>query len=463
MSNQDLMPPASPVPDLLLGIPTSDMTPPERLLSKPLALIQLIVFSAIGLVMFFVPFTIGEKSTILFDHGATYLVNQQHTLSVILLFMLMIFGVSKPFIDGSWRKNITHKILTVFKVLGLVLAVMYISGNAPAFMMEKDMLPFLFEKLALPVGMIVPLGALILAFLVGFGLLEMVGVLMQPIMKPIWRTPGASAIDAVASFVGSYSIGLLITNRVYLQKQYSAREAIIIATGFSTVSAAFMVIVAKTLGLMEFWNLFFWSTLVITFIVTAITARIPPISRFDNELDRPNLDYKRGTRLKAAYELGLSTSRRASDFKQILWSNFRDGLTMAAAIVPSIIAVGLTGLLLAKYTPVFDALGLLLYPFTWLGGLPEPLVAAKGMSAGLAEMFLPALLLSEADMLTRYVAGVISISSVLFFSAMIPCVLATEIPISVGKMVIVWFQRLALSILLAAAFGHLAMSLGWIS
>jgi nucleoside recognition membrane protein YjiH len=457
------MPPASPVPDLLLGIPTPDMTPPEKLLSKPMALIQLIVFSAIGLVMFFVPFTIGEKSTILFDHGATYLVNQQHTLSVILLFMLMIFGVSKPFIDGSWRKNITHKILTVFKVLGLVLAVMYISGNAPAFMMEKDMLPFLFEKLALPVGMIVPLGALILAFLVGFGLLEMVGVLMQPIMKPIWRTPGASAIDAVASFVGSYSIGLLITNRVYLQKQYSAREAIIIATGFSTVSAAFMVIVAKTLGLMEFWNLFFWSTLVITFIVTAITARIPPISRFDNELDRPNLDYKRGTRLKAAYELGLSTSRRASDFKQILWSNFRDGLTMAAAIVPSIIAVGLTGLLLAKYTPVFDALGLLLYPFTWLGGLPEPLVAAKGMSAGLAEMFLPALLLSEADMLTRYVAGVISISSVLFFSAMIPCVLATEIPISVGKMVIVWFQRVALSILLAAAFGHLAMSLGWIS
>ncbi len=443
--------------------PTLNTSPSEKLLSKPIALLQLIIFSAIGLVTFFVPFTIGDKSTILFDHGATYLVNQQHTVAVGILFLLMVYGVGKPFYDGSWRKNITNTILTVFKVIGLVLAVMYVTGAAPDFMMEKDMLPFLFEKLALPVGMIVPLGALILAFLVGFGLLEMVGVLMQPIMKPIWRTPGASAIDAVASFVGSYSIGLLITNRVYLQKQYSAREAIIIATGFSTVSAAFMVIVAKTLGLMELWNLFFWSTLVITFIVTAITARIPPISRFNNDIERPHLDYKRGTRLKAAYELGLSTSRSATDLKQILWSNFRDGLTMAAAIVPSIIAVGLTGLLLAKYTPVFDALGLLLYPFTWLGGLPEPLVAAKGMSAGLAEMFLPALLLSEADMLTRYVAGVISISSVLFFSAMIPCVLATEIPISVSKMVIVWFQRVVLSILLAAAFGHLAISLGWIS
>ena len=437
-------------------------TSSKKLLSKPVALIQLIVFSAIGLVMFFVPFTIGEKSTILFDHGATYLVTQQHTLSVTLLFLLMLYGVSKPFIDGSWHKNITHMIMTTFKIIGLMLAVMYVADIAPTFMMEKDMLPFLFEKLALPVGMIIPLGALILAFLVGFGLLEMVGVLMQPIMKPIWKTPGSSAIDAVASFVGSYSIGLLITNRVYLQKQYSAREAIIIATGFSTVSAAFMVIVAKTLDLMEFWNMFFWSTLVITFIVTAITARIPPIRLFDDSVERPALDHKGGTRLAAAFDLGLSTSRRATDLKQILWSNFRDGLTMAAAIVPSIIAVGLTGLLLAKYTPVFDALGLLLYPFTWLGGLPEPLVAAKGMSAGLAEMFLPALLLSNADILTRYVAGVISISSVLFFSAMIPCVLATEIPVSVGKMVIIWFERVVLSILLAAAFGHLAMYLNWI-
>ena len=286
---------------------------------------------------------------------------------------------------------------------------------------------------------------------------------MQPIMKPIWKTPGSSAIDAVASFVGSYSIGLLITNRVFLQNQYSVREAIIIATGFSTVSAAFMVIVAKTLGLMEFWNLFFWSTLIITFIVTAISARIPPIRGFDDSASRPDLENQQGNRLAAAYHLGLATSRRATDLKQIMWSNFRDGVTMAAAIVPSIIAVGLTGLLLAKYTPVFDALGLLLYPFTWVTGMPEPLVAAKGMSAGLAEMFLPALLLTEAEVLTRYVAGVVSISSVLFFSAMIPCVLATEIPLSVPKMVIIWFERVVLSILIAAPFGHLAIYLGWIS
>src|SRR5690606_38656611 len=119
MSNQDLMPPASPVPDLLLAIPTPDMTPPEKLLSKPMLLIRFIVFDVSGLVMLYVALCGGEKSIILFDHGVTNLVNQQHALSVILLFMLIIFGVIKTFNDGSWRKNITQKIRSGFKVLGL--------------------------------------------------------------------------------------------------------------------------------------------------------------------------------------------------------------------------------------------------------------------------------------------------------------------------------------------------------
>jgi nucleoside recognition membrane protein YjiH len=116
-------------------------------------------------------------------------------------------------------------------------------------------------------------------FLVGYGLLEFVGVIMRPIMRPLFKTPGRSAIDAVASFVGSYSLGLVITNRVFREGKYTNREASVIATGFSTVSATFMIIVARTLGLMEMWNLYFWSTLVITFIVTAITVRIWPLSK----------------------------------------------------------------------------------------------------------------------------------------------------------------------------------------
>lgn len=433
----------------------------EQPKSRTRAIVQMLAFSAIGIVMFFVPFEWAGKQTIAFDHIASYLVKEQRSLAVVLLFALMIYGVVQPFVAGQWRTTWTNRILTAFKVQGLFIALLYITNLAPEILMAKDMLPFLFEKLALPVGMIVPIGALILAFLLGFGLLEMMGVIMQPIMKPIWRTPGSSAIDAVASFVGSYSVALLITDRVYRQGQYSAREAVIIATGFSTVSTAFMVIIAKTLELMPYWSLYFWTALVVTFMVTAITARLPPISRFDNTSQAREVAVG-GSRLKTAWELGVTTAQSADSVPKVLWVNFRDGLQMAAAIVPSILAIGLLGLLLSKYTPVFDILGLLFYPFTALVGLPEPMLAAKGISSGLAEMFLPALLLASSDVLTRFVVAVVSVSSIVFFSAMIPCVLATKIPLSVAKMVVIWFLRTALSIILAGLIGQMAVSFGYL-
>ena len=44
---------------------------------------------------------------------------------------------------------------------------------------------------------------------------------------------------------------------------------------------------------------------------------------------------------------------------------------MPTSILPSIMSVGLIGLLIAKYIPVFDWLGYLFYPATWLWGLED--------------------------------------------------------------------------------------------
>ncbi|WP_368773253.1 YjiH family protein, partial [Burkholderia multivorans] len=172
----------------------------------------------------------------------------------------------------------TKGIFAVLGVVGLVVAILILPAP-PAWLAAEDIGPFLWDKLVIPVGLIVPVGAIFLALLVGYGLMEFIGVLVQPIMRPVFKTPGRSAIDAVASFVGSYSLGLLITNRVYKEGKYTAREAAIIATGFSTVSATFMIVVAKTLDLMDHWLLSFFFTLVVTFVVTAITVHLPPLRR----------------------------------------------------------------------------------------------------------------------------------------------------------------------------------------
>ncbi|QUX96139.1 histidine transporter [Marinomonas sp. CT5] len=422
----------------------------KRGTSSPWSLCKLIAYSCIGIFVFFVPITIGGKETIPLDHIVSWLRSDFGEMAKVYAILVVLAGGVYPFISGSWRTSTTQVVLSLFKVLGVITALMAFFSVGPAFLFEKDMLPFLFGKLVVPVGLIVPIGAVFLAFLIGYGLLEFVGVLLQPIMKPLFKTPGKSAIDAVASFVGSYSIGLLITNRVYKSGQYSAKEAAIIATGFSTVSATFMVIVAKTLGLMEVWNVFFWATLLITFVVTAITVRLFPLSKMDDSAENREVNVFPHSRFKQAAIEGLHVANNAPSIWRNMLQNIKEGMLMAMSILPSIMSVGLCGLLLAKYTPVFEWIGYLFYPFAWIAQLPDPMMVATASATGLAEMFLPALIAAKSVFVVKFVVGVVSISSILFFSASIPCILSTEIPLNIKQMLIVWFQRVALTILIAS-------------
>lgn len=414
---------------------------------------RFLVYSLIGIFMFFVPIKIKGNSTILIDHMVNYLKAASPGLVNIYALIVIILGGLYPFIKKTWNKDKVTLVFSILKLMGIVVGIMIFFKIGPAWMFEADMAPFLFNKLVIPVGVIVPMGSAFLAFLVGYGLMEFTGALVQPIMRPVWKTPGRSAIDAVASFVGSYSIALLITNRVYKEGKYTAKEASIIATGFSTVSATFMIIICKTLNIMNLWNTYFWVTLIVTFIVTAITARIYPLSKkpgtYYTGVGDPEPVVKEN-RFKNAWNEAMKSASDAVSLGKNIKNNLRDGLIMAMGILPSILSVGFLGLVLAKYTPVFDVLGYIFYPFTLALKIPEPLLAAKASSVEIAEMFLPAMLVVQAPLVTKFIIAVVSVSSILFFSASIPCILSTDIPISLTDIIIIWIERTIFTLILTA-------------
>lgn len=419
------------------------------------------VYSFIGAFMFFVPVTIGERNSIMLDHIVSFIQENAGALTPYYGLVIIAAGALYPFISGSWKRSTVDIIFSIFKAIGLLVGLMLVFNFGPAWLFEPSMGPFLFEKLVVPVGLLVPIGAVFLALLVGYGLLEYVGVLMQPIMRPVWKTPGRSAIDAVASFVGSYSLGLLITNRIYKEGKYTAKEAAIIATGFSTVSATFMVIVAKTLDLMDMWLTFFWVTFIVTFAVTAITSRIWPLSKIKDEYyedatPQPEAEISEN-RFAAAWKEAKATVNSSPKLIENIWINLKDGVLMAMAILPSILSIGLLGLVLAEYTPLFDWLGYIFYPFTLLVQLPEPMLAAKAASLGIAEMFLPALLVTDAALIVKFVIAVISISGIIFFSAVVPCIVATEIPLTIPQLIIIWVERVILTILITTPIAYLIL------
>ncbi|GGB43879.1 YjiH family protein [Virgibacillus dakarensis] len=423
-------------------------------------ILKFLIYSSIGAFTFFIPITLNGTSTIPLDHMVTFVEETVPSIIPYYILLVIIFGAIYPFINKTWNKDAVNIGLSIFKIIGMGVAFMLVFDFGPSWLFDPDMGPFLFDSLVTSVGILVPIGAVFLALLVGYGFLEFIGVLVQPIMRPVWKTPGRSAIDAVASFVGSYSIGLLITNKVFKEGKYTIKEATIIATGFSTVSATFMIVVAKTLGLMDIWNTYFWVTLVVTFLVTAITVRIWPLNKMSDEYyDGEGLPEQKvkGNRFKEAWKQGMEASESALPLLKNVLLNLKDGIIMTAAILPSILSVGLLGLVLATYTPVFDILGYIFLPFTWLVQLPEPLLAAKASAIEIAEMFLPALLVTNAALVTKFVVAVLSVSAIIFFSALVPCILSTEIPVSIPKLLVIWVERTILTIVIVTPIAFLLL------
>ncbi|MEB8108174.1 YjiH family protein [Staphylococcus equorum] len=414
------------------------------------------IYSLIGIICFFVPITINGKSTILIDHivqWITFLVNPILPYYVLLL---IIIGALHPFINKKWNKSKTDIIFSLFKVLGVFIAFMIVFDFGPGFVLKESIGPFLYDKLAIPLSVLIPVGAILLTFLVGYGLLEFIGVIMRPVIKPIFKTPGKSAVDAVASFVGSYSIGLLITNKVYKNGGYTHKEAVIVATGFSTVSATFMIIVANTLGIIEHWNLYFWFTLAVTFIVTAITVQLPPI-RFEKNTTYQNQPYKEEKRrnmplLKESWLEAKLAVKNADSLIGNVRENLRDGVVMTIAILPSIMSIGFLGLIIAEYTPIIEYVSYIFYPFISIFPVQDVAILAQASTISIVEMLLPAAIAQTADLATRFIVAVMSVSAIIFFSSVVPVILSTEIKISVGKLVLIWFERVVLTLLITIPF-----------
>ncbi|WP_019125270.1 YjiH family protein [Peptoniphilus grossensis] len=411
-----------------------------------------IFYSLFGIFMFFVPVTIGGAKSIPIDH-ITSLVKKLPNYNLVFGVFMVLAGIAYAIKTKSWQKSKLHSVFFAIKLVALVFVFMYVTNKGPARIFDGDMLPLIWNGIMVSVATIVPIGSVFLAFLTGFGLMEFIGVFMEPVMRPVFKTPGRSAVDAVASFVGSYSLALLITNRVYLEDTYTKKEAAIIATGFSTVSATFMIIVAKTLDLLDYWLAYFWITLFVTFLVTAITARIFPLNKKPQEY-YSGKEYvpeeKKKVTFGEAIEAGMEAYKNSGSLASVVKDNFIDGFKMALNIAPSLLGVGMIGLLLAEYTPIFDIIGYIFYPFTLITRVEEPLMVAQALGMSIAEMLLPAPVVANAGLglIAKMLVAVVSVSEILFFSASIPVMMGTEIPLKFSDYIIIWIERVILSIVI---------------
>ena len=438
-------------------------------LTRSGGILKFVLATIVGAIFFLVPVRVGGQWTIPFDvivsyiregfPGAVALYVLLAILSSVVLTIVAelqargMLGVER--LDAGYFR--TGPAFLFLRILGGVFAIMIFFQIGPQVILAESTGGLMYNTLVASVAVIVPIGAVFITLFTAFGGLEFIGTLARPVMRPLFRVPGRGALDAIASYVGSYSVGLYVTNKVYNEGRYSVREAAIIATCFSTVSMGFFAVVAATLDLLPYFPLIFLSVTLVMIILGVILCRIPPLSRKPDEYvgePKPEQDYSGNLFKHAVDEAIESVSKSRNTFIE-LRDGFVDGLKLALIIVPTILAVGLLAILLAENTPIFNWLGAPIEPVLTLLGLPDAEIIAPATLIGITEMFLPALLVTEAAIAAKFFIAVLSISQLLFFSAVIPLLLEIDVPIKLQDTIVLFLLRTIIAIPIIAGITHL--------
>ncbi|WP_017537120.1 YjiH family protein [Nocardiopsis halophila] len=421
-----------------------------------------------GLFFFLLPLRVGGAWTIPFDllvsairDGAPTLVRFTVLALITISALLTLGAAAQRALGRTWPVDLspfaTGWVFTAIRLAGAAVAVMVVSGTGPAALLDEGVGPMIFDSVVVAVAVIVPIGAVFVTLLVSYGGLEFIGTLARPVMRPLFRVPGRGALDALASFVGSYSIGLYVTNRMYLEGRYSARESATIATCFSSVSLGFFAVVAATLDLMPYFPLIVGSVLGLSVVLAAVLVRIPPLSRKPDTYaaePRPEPEPE-GPLVRTAVRRAVERAGASRGVARECATGFAEGVRLALVILPTILAVGTAAVLAAQHTPVFDWLGRPLEPVIALLGIPDADVVAPASLVGLSEMFLPALFATGAAVEAKFFVAVLSLTQLLFFSATIPLLLELDVPVRLRDCLALFVLRTTLSIPLIALIVHL--------
>lgn len=383
----------------------------------------------------------------------------------------LLWMIAHPrFMDHRWVRLLfdTTPVWCGIRVVGLTLGIVAVLELGPDWLWGADTAGLILD-LVMIMFTVFFFAGLLLPLLLDFGLLEFAGVLLNKVMRPLFKVPGRSSVDALASWFGDATIGVLMTNQQYQKGLYTRREAAVLGTTFNVVSLTFTVVIMGMLGLQHQFLWFYLTIVIGGFVAAVIMPRIPPLSRIpDTYLVEEGTETTGAEAVAGASEpMGAvrgTFSRaltgaldRASQVRvaEVARRGATNVLEMWMGIIPVIMAVGTVAVIIAETTPLFEWLGYPLIPVLELMRVPEAEAASQTLLVGFADMLLPAVIGADiTSEMTRFIIGCVSITQLIFMSEVGGLLLASKIPVRFHHLVAIFLLRTLITLPIVVAMAH---------
>lgn len=435
---------------------------------------RFLIPSIIGIILFMVPFKYDGEFTIpvaiLSGLFTDLLGNALPAIITVLVtftgLMTMIYKLTKPeFIEKSKELkglfNVNNFWFAV-RILGMILVVLTYFKLGPEWIWNEDTGGLLLNGLLTSLLAIFFFASFLLPLLLKFGLLEFVGSLLTPIMRPIFKLPGRSSIDCITSWLGDGTIGVLLTNNQYEEGYYTTREAAVIATTFSAVSITFSLVVLDEVGLAHMFVPYYLAVTFAGVVAAIIIPRIPPLSRKkDNYLKDINVEEMETipeghTPFSWGVDQAINTAKGNTNPVEFVKAGLHNVLEMWVGVLPVIMAFGTIAVIIAEFTPIFTWLGMPFIPILNLLKVPYAAEASQTMIIGFADMFLPSVIgASIPSEMTRFIIAGVSVTQLVYLSEVGAVILGSKIEISPLELFVIFIQRTLVTLPIITLIAHI--------
>ena len=441
--------------------------------------IKFITMSILGIILFLIPIPVvqdGQKQTTL---PVAFLANclkdlLGNIMPILIVLIITISGVLTLLCSTIYKHKLNPQGLMynafnvklgwlVLRVLSVVFVWHTYLKVGPKMIYSEDTGGLVFYSLLPTLVAVFLFAALFLPLLMEYGLLELLGPVFRPVMRPLFTLPGRSTVDNLASFIGDGTVGVLITSRQYEEGYYSRREATVISTTFSVVSITFAIVIASTIKMQDQFFYFYITVIVSCLIAAMIMPRIWPLKNIPDEYAKDVSEDARTeqlpegkTALRHGYDMATEVGIKAPGFKKFFISGFKTVVDMWFVILPVVMSIGTIATIIANYTPIFEVIGKPFVPLLELLQIPEASHASQTILIGFADMFLPSILIEgvKSD-ITRFVIGALSISQLIYLSEVGGVILGSKIPVSIGKLFMIFLIRTLITLPIIALLAHL--------
>lgn len=441
--------------------------------------IKFITMSILGIILFLIPIPVvqdGQKQTTL---PVAFLANclkdlLGNIMPILIVLIITISGVLTLLCSTIYKHKLNPQGLMynafnvklgwlILRVLSVIFVWLTYLKVGPKMIYSEDTGGLVFYSLLPTLVAVFLFAALFLPLLMEYGLLKLLGPVFRPVMRPLFTLPGRSTVDNLASFIGDGTVGVLITSRQYEEGYYSRREATVISTTFSVVSITFAIVIASTIKMQDQFFYFYITVIVSCLIAAMIMPRIWPLKNVPDEYAKDVSEDARTeqlpegkTALRHGYDMATEVGIKAPGFKKFFISGFKTVVDMWFVILPVVMSIGTIATIIANYTPIFEVIGKPFVPLLELLQIPEASHASQTILIGFADMFLPSILIEgvKSD-ITRFVIGALSISQLIYLSEVGGVILGSKIPVSIGKLFMIFLIRTLITLPIIALLAHL--------